>query len=163
MRNISTEDTPGLIADVDRVLELARTFSVRRTLRDPIAVAVEELHLTPGQVHSIFSLGNEGELTMGALARAVGVTEKTMTGVVDRMVRSSYVERFRDPQDRRVVRVKLTRRGQAIHRKLDGLVRKKVTAMLRLIDPVDRAELFRIYTQLRDRMLASESAEGEAP
>jgi DNA-binding MarR family transcriptional regulator len=85
---------------------------------------------------------------MGDLARRVAVTEKTITGLVDRLERDLLVQRLRDGADRRVVRVKLTARGARLARRLDAEVLEKLTRLMGLLDAADRRDLFRIIGKL---------------
>jgi DNA-binding MarR family transcriptional regulator len=59
-----------------------------------------------------------GELTAGQLAEASGLTTGAITTVLDRLERAGYIQRLRDPADRRRVVVQTTalarRRSQAI-------------------------------------------------
>jgi DNA-binding MarR family transcriptional regulator len=48
-----------------------------------------------------------GELTAGQLAEASGLSTGAITGVVDRLERSGYVRRERDPVDRRRVVIRM--------------------------------------------------------
>jgi DNA-binding MarR family transcriptional regulator len=150
MRNTSNsgKSDPQLDADVRHVRELIVAASRNASLRDPIAGMCEEAQLTPPQVHAVMWLGLDGPLTMGELARRVGVTEKTITGIVDRLEAAGYLARERDLADRRVVRARLTPRGNDVHLDIDGHVTRKVTALMRLLDPADRKALFRILEKL---------------
>lgn len=148
MRNIS----PAVLADArklrDTVVELGRTCC----LRDPISSTCEAHQLTPPQVHTLMWLGEDGPLSMGDLARRIGITEKTMTGVIDRLERNGHVERARGESDRRVVRVRLTRKGAAtqgrLHEKLEG----SIAELLSYVEPADRGALIRIFERITERL-----------
>lgn len=143
------EDLPG---DVARLRELLVTLGRRRSLRDPLASACEQLQLTPSQVHSLMWLGQDGALTMGELARRVGITEKTVTGVVDRLERAGLVQRGRSPKDRRIVHVTLTLEGQRSYQRLDRLLQHDMSFILGLLDGADRKTLCRLLEKLIERM-----------
>jgi DNA-binding MarR family transcriptional regulator len=82
-----------------------------------------------------------GPQTIGQLATGLGVSQGWASRVVDEMERAGYLERQRDPQDRRVVRVSLapaaververayTWRGDAVEAALDGLAEKERAAV----------------------------------
>jgi DNA-binding MarR family transcriptional regulator len=150
MRNISV--TEELQREVDAVEQLLVDLGHRCSLRDPIASAMEECQFTPAQVHGILWLGRDGALTMGELARRLGVSEKTITGVVDRLEREKYLVRQRDPKDRRIVRVVLTKKGQGVEKEFRLHIRKKLAALLELFDPEDRRALQRLLKKLIARM-----------
>ncbi len=152
MRNIRETRGRGPSADARAFRELFLGFSRRRSLRDPLAAMCEETRLTPPQIHALLWLGHDGPLTMGELGRRVGVTEKTVTGLVDRLEQDRYVERERDEEDRRIVRGRLTARGAATYRQLDAAVDHKLARVLGLLDAADRRALFRILEKLLSRM-----------
>ena len=52
------------------------------------------------------------------LARAVGIEGPTLTRHLDGLERAGLVVRRRDPEDRRVVKVELTKEGEARHAEL---------------------------------------------
>ncbi len=155
-RNIPNEEE--LAGDVARLQQLFLALGRRRSLRDPIASICEELQFTPPQVHALLWLGQDGMLTMGELARRLGVTEKTVTGVVDRLEREGHVLRERITTDRRVVRCRLTEAGQQTYQLLHGLVNEAMVQMLGLLDGSDRKALFRILEKLLRRLESSSPA-----
>jgi DNA-binding MarR family transcriptional regulator len=150
MRNIATSRSLRHEADVleRRILALARL----RPLRDPVAATCTDLALTPPQIHALLWLGEDGPLTMGELARRVAVTEKTVTGIVDRLERDGHLARERDPDDRRVVRSRLTARGEAVYRRIDGEIHGSVQRLLGLLDAKDRRALLRIVDRIIERL-----------
>jgi DNA-binding MarR family transcriptional regulator len=146
-----------------RLRALLVDLSRRRPVRDPVAAACEDLGLTPVQIHIVAWLGQDGPLTMGALARRVAVTEKTITGVVDRLERDDLVQRTRDPGDRRVVHVRLAGRGAELFRRIDAEIEAKLTALLALLDGGDRQHLLGMLEKLAARLAGHAAEEGHPP
>jgi DNA-binding MarR family transcriptional regulator len=149
MRNISDREAAN---DTDRILGLLLAMGRLRSLRDPIAQTCETMQFTPPQIHSLLWLGTDGALTMGELARRNGITEKTVTGVVDRLERMVLVKRTRGEKDRRTVRAELTRRGEQMFEKIHGQVRQHFAQVLGLLDPSDRAVLLRTLEKLAEKL-----------
>src|SRR5699024_136049 len=56
----------------------------------------------------------EGELTIGELSNKNGLAFSTTTDLVDRMEKNELVERIRDSNDRRVVRIQVLEKGKTI-------------------------------------------------
>jgi DNA-binding MarR family transcriptional regulator len=81
--------------------------------------------------------GEEG-MTPGELTRELLVTAGNVTGIVDRLEGLGLVERRRLPEDRRVVRVRMTNRGRLLMRRAIPRHRKDVLALL---SPVPAADL----------------------
>lgn len=143
---------PALDDAVERLLALMTAVGRRRSLRDPIAAACEDLQLTAPQIHAIGWLGSDETLTMGELARRLCISEKTATGVVDRLELAGTVRRERDASDRRVVRVRLTDDGRKLALDIDTHVREMLGRALILLDAPRREALFDILETLLQRM-----------
>ncbi len=158
-RNIHKEDE-ALAKDVDRMQELMFSLGRRRSLRDPIASTCEQLQFTPPQVHALLWLGLDGSLTMGELARRLGVTEKTVTGVMDRLEREGHIVRERGETDRRVVRCRLTDKGKQTFGKLDRSMHRSMGVVMGMLDPEDRQALFRVLEKV---LLRLDTATPDAP
>ncbi len=149
MRSISGQTVEG---QARRIRALMARAARRRSLRDPIAASCEDLDLTRVQIHILLSLGQDGGATMGELARRVAVTEKTITGIVDRLERDALVARERAAADRRVVTVRLAPRGAALARRIDAEIQAKIVGLLGLLDAHDRKELVRILEKVETRL-----------
>ncbi|WP_407692895.1 MarR family winged helix-turn-helix transcriptional regulator [Pyxidicoccus xibeiensis] len=143
-----------------KLQQLLLALGRRRSLRDPIASTCEQLQFTPPQVHALLWLGQDGALTMGELAKRLGVTEKTVTGVVDRLEREGHLVRERSASDRRVVRCRLTPDGQTTFQKLDRFMSQSMGQMLGILDAGDRKALFRILEKLLRRSDAPPTTPG---
>lgn len=143
---------PPATEDVSRLMGLLTELGRRRSLRDPIAASCEDLQLTAPQIHAVGWLGRDRMLTMGELARRLCISEKTATGVVDRLVSAGRVQRERDPSDRRLVCVSLTEAGVALSHEIDKHVREMLDRVLSFLDTPRRDALFDILETLLDRM-----------
>ncbi len=62
----------------------------------------------------LFLLEHDGAMAMRALAEAMDVSQASATGIVDRMEQRDLVERQRDDEDRRVIRVAITAEGRRL-------------------------------------------------
>lgn len=151
-RNIHPKEDEDTSADVLRLQQLLLALGRRRSLRDPIASTCEQLQFTPPQVHALLWLGQDGSLTMGELARRLGVTEKTVTGVVDRLEREGHILRERSASDRRVVRCRLTPDGSQTFQRLERFMTQGMGQLLGILDAADRKALFRILEKLLRRI-----------
>jgi DNA-binding MarR family transcriptional regulator len=160
LRTIRSSPPAGLGVQAARIRQLLVLFSRRRSLRDPIAASFQGSDLTPVQIHLLLWLGNDGAQTMGELARRVAVTEKTITGIVDRLERDGLVARERDPGDRRVVHVSLSLAGTALWKRIDAEINAKLVGFLELLEPADRRHLLRILEKLEVRLAGAERAPG---
>jgi DNA-binding MarR family transcriptional regulator len=72
--------------------------------------------LTFTEMHTMTLIGRLGEPRMSELAARGHVTQGTMTGMINKLVKKGYVKRTRGTKDRRVVKVSLTARGRRVDR-----------------------------------------------
>jgi len=83
--------------------------------------------LTPSQIKSLFAFKEEDkDYPMGELGRNARVKSSTMTDMIDRLEKEGIAERIRDDGDRRVVKVRLTKKGKKIKRKFAQKTKKDV-------------------------------------
>jgi len=137
------------LSDAERFVDLLSALGRQSPLRDPVARVVEDMQLTPVQIHALMWLGRDGPLTMGELARRLGSSERAVTGIVDRLERARLARRERSESDRRVVRVELARKGGVAYRALSARILEKVATFLSLLEPGDCDALFGILERIR--------------
>ncbi len=75
--------------------------------------------VTVAQCHVVLELGQRGELSLVALADALGLDTSTLSRTVENMVQEGLVERRNDPRDRRFILLTLTSRGRAVKEEID--------------------------------------------
>ncbi|WP_242893000.1 MarR family winged helix-turn-helix transcriptional regulator [Actinomadura litoris] len=85
--------------------------------------------------------GEPYELTAGALLKAAMVTSGAITNRIDRLEAKGLVERVRDADDRRSVRIRLTSRGLSLVNQVVGLHTANEARLLEALDPADRDRL----------------------
>jgi DNA-binding MarR family transcriptional regulator len=92
------------------------------------------------------------ELTAGALLKAAMVTSGAITNRIDRMEAKGLVERIRDSEDRRSVRIRLTPRGLELVDELVGLHVANEARMLAGLPAADRDRLTALLRTLLESL-----------
>src|SRR3954451_4721682 len=94
-------------------------FRVAKLAKRSVRADLEELGLTMPQAMLLHHLAADGgRRSARELGRECDMLASTATGVIDRLERDGYVRRERDLDDRRVVWVQLTDKGEALQGKL---------------------------------------------
>ena len=93
-----------------------------------------------------------GRCTMSTLARNLHVRMPTMTGVIDRLVRSGHVRRLPKPADRRQVLVELTRDGQEFFEAFERVIRRRWEEVLRSLEPRELEAFHQVTMKLRTQL-----------
>lgn len=68
------------------------------------------------EMHTIEAIGLKGKLSSNQVAKKLSVTPGTLSVSIQNLVKKGYVERVQSPEDRRVVKLKLTKTGKLIYR-----------------------------------------------
>ncbi|MGH2557792.1 MAG: MarR family winged helix-turn-helix transcriptional regulator [Thermomicrobiales bacterium] len=92
----------ALLVELGDVLRLASGQGVMFS-----EAMAKRIGINPTDLECLGLLEQYGPLTAGRLAELTGLTTGAITGLVDRLERRGYVERERDPGDRRRVIVRL--------------------------------------------------------
>ena len=104
--------------------------------------------ITLPQLFTIGFLNEKGESRMTDLARFMKVSTAAMTGVVERLVRDAYALRVFDPQDRRIIKVKLTPKGLELIKKINQQKRRMFIDIFSQISPTERERYLSILEQI---------------
>src|SRR6266852_9177716 len=78
--------------------------------------------ITPPQWGILSFIAHEQEQTISVLAQRLGVDAPAVTNIVQRLEQNGLVERMRDREDQRIVKVSLSEEGQEIMRSLQPVV-----------------------------------------
>ncbi|MDE5052284.1 MarR family transcriptional regulator [Niallia taxi] len=70
--------------------------------------------ITPPQFVALQWLFEDGDMTIGELSNKIYLAFRTTTDLVDRMEKNELVQRVKDPNDRRVVRIHFLDEGKSL-------------------------------------------------
>jgi DNA-binding MarR family transcriptional regulator len=112
--------------------------------------------VTASQYAALVTISKRGELTLGELAAAEGVSPPSMTRIAAHLGQAGLVQRRPDPLDRRVARVALSARGAEMLREARTLREQYLRERLEAMGPKD-VEVLARAAELMSRLA------GEAP
>lgn len=115
-----------------------------------------KLKITTPQFIVLEILSHERELRMTDLARTMNVSTAAVTGIVDRLVRDGYVARTSDPDDRRIIKIRLTAKGnKAVKNIVDG--RKQIVSkVFGVLSGEERESYLKLLVSIRSRLKEQE-------
>ena len=85
-----------------------------KALATSVPDRVRHQGISNAQVRAVVHLAEYGPQTMGELAQGLRITTPSTTGLINPLVDMDLVQRERDDEDRRVVRVRLTQKAQTM-------------------------------------------------
>lgn len=85
---------------------------------------------------------------MGDVARALGCALSTATATVDRLVRRALLDRERDEENRRLIRLTLTEAGRTALDELEARQRRQCASMLDVLSKDEQHKLLRLMDKI---------------
>jgi DNA-binding MarR family transcriptional regulator len=90
--------------------------------------------------------------TMGELSMELEIPLSSATRIVDALVSANFIERINDTNDRRVVRVQMTKTGREIYQTAMDFNKQRISHMLRKFTPEEQAQLLYLMNKLFDSL-----------
>ena len=104
--------------------------------------------ITPPQFVALQWLHESGDMTIGDLSNKMYLAFSTTTDLVDRMEKNELVQRVRDEQDRRVVRIHLLPKGERIIQEVIEKRQNYLRDLLQDFDVDEAQELLKLLKKL---------------
>lgn len=139
-------EQPDLDAIVEAIVYLYTES--RRVTKDQAA----RHGLTGPQLAVLKMLEPVGKLSLSELSWKIKARNSTVTGIIDRMEREGLVARQRSEEDRRVVHIVLTKKGQKLAAEVPVEPVQIFRQVLGELSTRDAAELRKILTRLARRV-----------
>ena len=151
------EKTPAAV-EAHRDLIVDAVLSASRVL---VAVAARSLgdvaeEVTLTQYRTLVVLASRGPQSLAELAEAVDVTPPTATRMCDRLVKKGLILRRHDRGDRRLIRLTLATKGQAL---VDAVTARRRTEIAHLLEAIPSEQ----QAGLVDSLQRLTAAAGEVP
>jgi len=125
--------------------ELLKVFLL--DLQSIFRYRVSSSDLTLPQILLLSSISSEGT-DMSSLSKQMGVDNSTMTRLIGVLIRNDWVEKYKGKNDRRVVFVKITSKGEEIRREIDTKINEFGMEIINAIPPEDRNDIREMLTSL---------------
>lgn len=134
---------------------LVHLFNEIWRLEEKAIITEEYKDLTNNDMHIIEAVGLGEGNPMSAIAKKMNVTAGTLSTSMNSLVKKKYVVRQRSEEDRRVVYIKLTEKGEKAyhhhahfhHQMVDAVIQKldkeEIPVLLKTLDGL--SEFFRNY------------------
>lgn len=131
------------VAEIEDLLRNVGTILKKRG-RDILS----NFEITNPQLDALLVLREFGELTMGELCAKMYLACSTATDLIDRMERNGLIERVRDTNDRRVIRLRMLAKGNAVIDEVLAARRSYLATILAELDVADKERLIQSLDQL---------------
>lgn len=121
-----------------------------RVSRNLSRLYVDRFDLSIPQWRVLAVLGESPDLCADEICRLTGMDKVSVSRAVHALMNQGRVERQRDGRDGRRARIRLTRRGRSVHRKLVPLALSLEQGLLRGLNETEKRQLDRLLSKLID-------------
>lgn len=90
---------------------LVNLFNMVLKMEEEAVKEASSKDLSITEIHTLVAIGKGRSKTMTHVANLLGINVSTLTTAINKLVKKGYVERLRDDDDRRIVRIHLTEEG----------------------------------------------------
>lgn len=153
----SPASTGALPDQIGLVLRLLRRINHATDLHSKHLI--KATGLTTPQLIVLKSIHELGEVTAGAVAEHVSLSQGTVSMVLDRLESHALIERYRSARDRRIVHARLTPAGLQVVARAPSLLREKFIERFGSLTGDQQLQMLHTLRQIADMMDAEDGAE----
>jgi len=132
-------------------------LEINRAIRNLVKSDAERLGITVVQLMTLYKLASHPNISLGELAEKLRLTNSTVSGVIERLVKMEFVQRVVPCENRRAVSICLTEKGEKLLEQLYTF-----NSTLKKLDDVfnlpkeDLAHLLRLQKLVLNNLLQEE-------
>jgi DNA-binding MarR family transcriptional regulator len=134
-------DCGDIVANVEKELRY-----IAGIIRQKGRELLSDYTITPPQFIALQWLFEDGDMTIGDLSAKMFLACSTTTDLIDRMEKNNLVERIKDTNDRRVVRIHLLDEGKRI---IDEVIKKRQQYLQEVLTNFSSEEIQILQDQLK--------------
>lgn len=108
--------------------------------------------LTAPQIFVLSLLKENGEMKISEIADAMSLADSNVSGIVDRLEKTGYVERVRSSKDRRIVKARPTGKVDGLVRDYDSGLKEYFSQVLSNLSPKELGEIVDCMEMLRCKL-----------
>lgn len=148
--NTSEYELYGTRSDVEDTVDQA--LELMPVLAKALYAAISDLghayRLTTAQVKVLLQLSARGQMSVGEIAAALGISMPAASELVDRLVEAGHLTRASCPEDRRRVLVAATADSEQIARQLRDVRRAQLRSALARLSPIEQRAFIPVLAAL---------------
>lgn len=111
--------------------------------------------LTNDQHYMLRYINQANSCTSSELSEVFNVKKSAITAIITRMYEKGLIERTRDENDRRVVYLTLTEKGNDMFEKAEDRIHKLVESFINKFDPMEIKQFIETYEKLNQVLIES--------
>lgn len=129
---------------------LVNLFNEIMDIEERALITSEYKDISVNDMHVIEAVGIQNPRSMSAIAKDLSVTVGTLTIAVNHLVKKGYINRGRSEEDRRVVLVSLSEKGEKAYHHHRMFHERMVMSVLKGLDRQETEALTKALRHLQD-------------
>lgn len=137
----------------DTTTEIIETmFKVSRLMKQEMSYTNNLMHLSMLQIQTLIYIHKHENTSMSGIAEYFRIELPSATSLVTKLCDQKLVERFDDPQDRRLVRITLSAEGKTLLERAQHERKAKAEKILSYLSTREKSELLTILHTLNIKL-----------
>jgi DNA-binding MarR family transcriptional regulator len=117
-------------------------MSIQPLLTRTLTKSIKQITcLTPGMMYVMGTIKRHGVMSMSDIGKCQAMPKPHVTVIVDKLIEMDFAERLDDPNDRRIINIKLTEKGIENFESLKSNISKGLKEKLTLLSNDDIQQL----------------------
>ncbi len=127
-------------------------FRISRLMKQEMSYTNDLMYLSMLQIQTLIYIHKHENTSMGGIAEYFRIELPSATSLITKLCDQKLVERFDDPQDRRLVRVTLSGEGKTLLERAQRERKIKIEKMLSYLSVKEKSELLTILHTINTKL-----------
>ena len=129
-------------------------FKTSRLMKERMSFTNSSIHLSLLQIQTLIFLDQNRakQVSMSSIADFFNIELPSATSLLNKLCDQKLVERHADTNDRRLVIIKLTKKGKKLLEKIIQERKKKIESILSYLSKNEKLELLEIFGTLSEKL-----------
>lgn len=137
----------------DATTEIIETmFKISRFMKQEMSYTNNLMHLSMLQIQTLIYIHKHENTSMSGIAEYFRTELPSATSLITKLCDQKLVERFDDPQDRRLVRISLSAEGKTLLERAQRERKIKIEKMLSYLSVSEKSELLNILHTINTKL-----------
>jgi DNA-binding MarR family transcriptional regulator len=130
-------DNAKLLAITDNIFSVKPLFY--KAFGRPIPLSS---NVTVASYYALHLLEKNGELPMSVIGKKLFISKPNVTTLIDKLIEEGLTERLPDKQDRRIIKIRLTKKGSIFVEKNKKIFRDQIKEKLLILSEKELEQFF---------------------
>ncbi|MFV0502567.1 MAG: MarR family winged helix-turn-helix transcriptional regulator [Lachnospirales bacterium] len=104
------------------------------------------------EIHTLDAIGIFTKKTMTETSKKLNITVGTLTSAINNLVKKDLVTRYKDPEDKRVVRISLSKKGRVLYRAHEQFHKNIILDVISTLNDDEKQILVKVLEKVKNKL-----------